>query len=119
MLPREAATHRRQWVFMLVPQVALCRQQARYVHAQTDIKTGRLFGTLFARMSRKADFAQMMDAVELVVLTGGVMNNLIKSGFVAMPDIALLVLDEAHQARGDHDYVKVMQAYHKHKLLLR
>ncbi len=113
--PQLLQRYRRRWIVVLVPQVALCRQQARYISAQTDLSTARLFGELFSKISRKSQFSELLQRVEVLVATGGVMRQLLQHGYLSLRDVALLVLDECHQARGNSDYVAIMQVYHELK----
>jgi endoribonuclease Dicer len=96
----------------MTPQVALAEQQCRYVLRETDINAVPIYGEKQVELQSKggSHLQDYVDKAELLVGTGGVLKALLELRILRAEEILLLVLDECHQARGQHDYVVVVNA---------
>lgn len=109
----------RRLVVFVVPSVVLCEQQCRYIQLQTGIACDTLYGDKSPSSWSLTKFRRYLERYDVLCMTGGVLKNLLVSSKLTMNEIALLVLDECHQAKGNHDYCRIMEFYHARKKAIR
>lgn len=104
-----------QIVWFLAPTVALCLQQHEMIASQIlSVKTRVLTGLdNVDRWTEQAVWNTALKDIRVIVSTHAVLADALNHGFVRMPQLALLVFDEAHHCMRRHAANKIMQ-FHYH-----
>ena len=100
----------------LVDRVPLAYQQSYYIKSQVpDLKVETLVGEMESSHQRKIHQRLAHNEVDLLVLTHQIFLNFLavtENPPVRLTDVSVLVFDEAHHCRGNHQYNQIM-AYYK------
>lgn len=86
---------------MVVDRVPLVMQQAGAIYSDTGLNVLSLFGENKTRLKISNLLDRQHDAL---VVTAGLLSELVKSGQVSMSLFSVLVFDECHHATGSHKY---------------
>ncbi|KAJ5657241.1 uncharacterized protein N7484_000890 [Penicillium longicatenatum] len=107
-------------VWFLAPTVALCLQQHDAIASQIpSVKTRTLTGfDNVDRWTEQSTWNTALQEVRVVVSTHAVLADALSHGFVRMPQLALMVFDEAHHCMRRHPANKIMQN-HYHPTLFK
>ena len=106
----------------LTDRIPLVYQQSDYIKSQvSSLRVEILAGDIGRFPGDKARWRAVEQAlrenkVDLLVLTHQILLNLMdkESQVLDMRDISVLVFDEAHHCRGNHQYNKIMMDFYKH-----
>ena len=100
----------------LVDRVPLAYQQSDYIKSQVpDLRVEALVGEMENSRQRKIHQLLAENKVDLLVLTHQIFLNFLavtENPPVRLTDVSVLVFDEAHHCRGNHQYKQIM-AYYK------
>ena len=100
----------------LVDRVPLAYQQSDYIKSQVpDLRVETLVGEMEPSQQRKIHQQLADNKVDLLVLTHQIFLNFLavtENPPVHLTDVSVLVFDEAHHCRGNHQYKQIM-AYYK------
>ncbi|KAF4966379.1 hypothetical protein FSARC_5949 [Fusarium sarcochroum] len=99
--------------FFLVEKVALCVQQ----YAVLDCNLGehpvvKFTGNTTGLMKNKAYWDNQFNENMVVVCTAQILLDCLYSGFITMSQINLLIFDEAHHAKREHPYARIMKHHY-------
>lgn len=105
---------RRRVSFFLVDSVTLVFQQASVLSSNIDAIVGRYYGAMCdsAKMWNIKSWVKILDEEQVIVMTADVLHNLLTHAFVKMDDINLLCFDEAHHAKKNHVYARIIRDFY-------
>ena len=99
----------------LVDRVPLAYQQSDYIESQVpDLRVETLVGEMEPSHQRKIHQQLANNKVDLLVLTHQIFLNFLavtENPPVRLTDVSVLVFDEAHHCRGNHQYKQIMTYY--------
>ena len=99
----------------LVDRVPLAYQQSDYIKSQVpDLKVETLVGEMEPSHLWKIHKLLADNKVDLLVLTHQIFLNFLavaENQPVRLTDVSVLVFDEAHHCRGNHQYKQIMEYY--------
>ncbi|KAJ3287150.1 Dicer-like protein 1 [Borealophlyctis nickersoniae] len=84
----------------LVPLVPLVVQQERYIRQNCDLEVKRYYGA----MNVDSEIA----SADVMVMTPDIFRNILERAFISMKQVNLIVFDEAHHARRNHSYSRIV-----------
>ena len=98
-----------------VDSVNLVFQQANVLRCGLDQGVepicGAMGASLWTKSTWKAYFAKNM----VIVCTAEVLSQCLMHSFISMNNINLLIFDEAHHAKDNHPYARIMKDYYAHE----
>ncbi|KAI8326541.1 hypothetical protein GQ54DRAFT_1762 [Martensiomyces pterosporus] len=94
--------------------VALVHQQARVIAENTEQRVHSYTGSTGVDEWGESAWQAKWGAASVHVMTHQILLNALRSGFVRLSDIDLLVFDECHHARGNHPYSLIMREFYDH-----
>lgn len=98
--------------FFLVDSVNLVFQQANVLRCGLDQGVEGICGAMGKSLFQKATWEKLFANNMVVVCTAQVLVECIMHSFAGMDRINLLIFDEAHHAKGDHPYARIMKDYY-------
>ncbi|KAF8247196.1 hypothetical protein K440DRAFT_584862 [Wilcoxina mikolae CBS 423.85] len=110
---RTRGAHRRV-SFFLVDSVTLVFQQAAVLDCNIDAKVGKYYGDMCesAKMWKQQVWTNILDEDQVIVMTADILYNLLTHAFVNLADINLLCFDEAHHAKKNHVYARIVREFY-------
>lgn len=100
--------------FFIVDKVALAMQQAEFLQRTCPGRIGLLYGALGVDNFSEAQWADVYEENDVVVLTADILKSAFARGFLHIERANLLVYDEAHHCQASHAYALIQQEfYHK------
>ncbi|KAA8904644.1 hypothetical protein FN846DRAFT_21763 [Sphaerosporella brunnea] len=111
---RRQGKHRRV-SFFLVDSVTLVFQQSSVLENNIDAKVGRYYGDMCDndKMWKPEVWEKILDKDQVIVMTADVLYLLLCRAFVGMKDINLLCFDEAHHAKKNHVYARIIKDFYE------
>jgi len=103
----------------LVPTVLLVEQQARVVEAHTDLRVDKFYGAMGVDFWDAATWGRVVDEAEVLVMTPQILLDNLRHSFFLLKDIALLIFDECHHAKGDSPYACILKEFYHPQLNYR
>ncbi|PNS18847.1 Dicer-like protein 1 [Sphaceloma murrayae] len=97
--------------FFLVPAVNLVFQQQAVLSHNLNFEIARVFGAMGVDLWTKSKWDTLFDAHKVIVCTPEVLNLCLSHGFIRMDQINLLIFDEAHHAKREHPYCRIMREH--------
>ncbi|KAK5078536.1 Dicer-like protein 1 [Lithohypha guttulata] len=107
-----AEGRRQRIVFFLANSVHLVQQQARVLANNLIDKPAVLYGNSKNDLWKKSNWNSIREHNKLVVCTPAILDQCLMHAFLNMQDISLLVFDEAHHAKKDHPYSRLIRSYY-------
>jgi endoribonuclease Dicer len=104
--------------FFLVDSVNLVFQQANVLRCGLDQSVEGICGAMGASLWSKSTWESHFQDNMVIVCTAEVLVQCMMHSFVTMAQINLLIFDEAHHAKGNHPYARLMKDYYVHELEL-
>ncbi|KAH8889878.1 dicer-like protein 1 [Thozetella sp. PMI_491] len=98
--------------FFLVDKVALVFQQHAVLSCNLDYPIEKLCGELVSSQHTKAYWDMILEENMAVVCTAEILNQCLHHSFLRMEQINLLVFDEAHHAKKDHPYARIIKDFY-------
>jgi endoribonuclease Dicer len=98
--------------FFIVDKVALCLQQYDVIRCNLEWPVAKYFGDMQPHMQDEAFWDNQFDAHSVVVCTAQILLDCLDNGFISMSQISLLVFDEAHHAKKNHPYARIMKFHY-------
>ncbi|XP_022864745.1 endoribonuclease Dicer homolog 2-like [Olea europaea var. sylvestris] len=96
----------------LVPTVVLVTQQGEYIEMHTDLKVGKYYGELGVDFWDAATWKREKDEHEVLVMTPAILYRALSHRFLGLDRIKVLIFDECHNARRNHDYARIMKDFY-------
>ncbi len=98
--------------FFVVDKVALVFQQYAVLDCNLDHPMEKLCGELVGSQRSKAYWDKILDENMAVVCTAEILNQCLHHSFLRMNQINLLIFDEAHHAKKDHPYARIIKDFY-------
>ncbi|KAG9194527.1 endoribonuclease Dicer [Alternaria panax] len=115
-LERRAAGDIPKIAFFLVDSVNLVFQQANVLRCGLDQNVEAICGAMGASLWSKSTWETQFQRNMVIVCTAEVLVQCLMHSFITMTQINLLIFDEAHHAKGNHPYARLMKDYYVHEL---
>ncbi|CAM0947604.1 unnamed protein product [Alopecurus aequalis] len=106
----------RSFAVFLVPSRVLVDQQARVVEAHTDLRVARFTGENGVDFWNAATWRRVVDDAEVLVMTPQILLDNLLHSFFRLKDIALLIFDECHRAKGKYPYACILKEFYHPQL---
>ncbi|EUC50760.1 hypothetical protein COCMIDRAFT_80904 [Bipolaris oryzae ATCC 44560] len=98
--------------FFLVDSVNLVFQQANVLRCGLDQNVEGICGSMGASLWSKSTWQSHFDKNMVIVCTAEVLVQCMMHSFITMSQINLLIFDEAHHAKSNHPYARLMKDYY-------
>ncbi|KAJ3574695.1 hypothetical protein NPX13_g4287 [Xylaria arbuscula] len=108
---RRAGKDHRLAVF-LVDKVALVHQQFRVLEANLDFHMESFTGDSGGGIYTKEFWRRMTDEKTVIVCTAEILHQCLCHSFIRMEQINLLIFDEAHHAKKNHPYARIIKHFY-------
>ncbi|TGO58073.1 hypothetical protein BOTNAR_0188g00060 [Botryotinia narcissicola] len=99
--------------FFLVDSVTLCHQQHSVLRNNLNQPTDMICGLTGTDLSDHIKWKKRMDANMVIVCTAEILRQCLHHSFVTMAQINLLIFDEAHHAKKDHPYARIIKDFYR------
>uniref|UniRef100_A0A0E0D399 Uncharacterized protein n=1 Tax=Oryza meridionalis TaxID=40149 RepID=A0A0E0D399_9ORYZ len=106
----------RRFAVFLVPTVVLVGQQARVVEQHTDLVVKQFYGDMGVDFWDAATWRSQLEDGEVLVMTPQILLDNLRHSFFRLQDIALLIFDECHHARGNTPYACIFKEFYHPQL---
>ncbi|XP_051207375.1 endoribonuclease Dicer homolog 2a isoform X2 [Lolium perenne] len=106
----------RDFAVFLVPNRVLVEQQARVVQAHTDLRVSKFTGDMGVDFWNAATWRRVVDDAEVLVMTPQILLDNLLHSFFRLQDIALLIFDECHRAKGNYPYACILKEFYHPQL---
>ncbi|KAI5785541.1 hypothetical protein DFH27DRAFT_575950 [Peziza echinospora] len=103
---------RRRASFFLVDAVTLVFQQAAVLECNLDCNIGRFCGAMGVDLWSKSQWEQVLERDMVLVMTADILYNNFTHGLLKMEDINLICFDEAHHAKKNHVYARIIRDFY-------
>ncbi|KAI1300586.1 hypothetical protein F5Y03DRAFT_363829 [Xylaria venustula] len=98
--------------FFLVDKVALVHQQYRVLEINLDFHMVSFTGDSGEAIYTHEFWNQMIEKKTVVVCTAEVLRQCLGYSFIQMEQINLLIFDEAHHAKKNHPYARIIKDFY-------
>lgn len=98
--------------FFLVASVTLVHQQCSVLEANLDHKIDRASGADSVDNWNKAKWTKMFSENKVIVATADVLHQCLAHSYITMNQVNLLVFDEAHHAKKNHAYARIIKDFY-------
>ncbi|GAB7362238.1 hypothetical protein MBLNU230_g2263t1 [Neophaeotheca triangularis] len=98
--------------FFLVDSVTLVFQQFSVLEHNLDHKVARFCGAMGADLWHPQIWKQHFSENKVIVCTADVLLQCLMHSFIRIRQINLLIFDEAHHAKKNHSYARVIKDYY-------
>lgn len=109
---RRARGEAKRVAFFLVDKVALCFQQYSVLKANLEYPVARFHGEIAGVMRTKEFWDKQFSESMVVVCTAQILLDCLNSGFLQMPQVNLLIFDEAHHTKKNHPYARIIKDHY-------
>ncbi|KAL6812570.1 hypothetical protein J3E69DRAFT_359687 [Trichoderma sp. SZMC 28015] len=111
-LQSRANGDRHKTAFFLVEKVALCFQQHAVLTTNLEFPVGKFFGEMTGVVRSQEYWDKQFEENMAIVCTAQILLDLLTCGFISMSQINLLVFDEAHHAKRNHPYARIIKDHY-------
>ncbi|CAG8237951.1 unnamed protein product [Penicillium salamii] len=95
--------------FFLVDSVTLVFQQSTVLRNNINQKVAQFYGALGSDMWDKEIWRKHLENYMVIVCTADILNQALLNGHVKIDQINLLIFDEAHHAKKEHPYARIIR----------
>ncbi|KAF3385044.1 Dicer-like protein 1 [Penicillium rolfsii] len=95
--------------FFLAHSVTLVFQQSAVLQHNLDQNVTYIFGAMGPDLWDQKVWDDYFTKNMVIVCTGEILNQCLLNGFVKMGQINILIFDEAHHAKKDHPYARIVR----------
>uniref|UniRef100_A0A1J3J3H8 Endoribonuclease Dicer-like protein 3 n=1 Tax=Noccaea caerulescens TaxID=107243 RepID=A0A1J3J3H8_NOCCA len=101
-------------IIFLAPTVNLVKQQCCEIKAHGNLKVEEYFGAKGVDKWTSQRWEEELSKHDVLVMTPQILLDALRSSFLKLEMVHLLVIDECHRTTGNHPYAKIMKEfYHK------
>ncbi|KAH6872047.1 P-loop containing nucleoside triphosphate hydrolase protein [Thelonectria olida] len=98
--------------FFVVEKVALCFQQFAVLNCNLEkYPITKLWGKMTGMLKTKEYWDKQFNDKMVVVCTAQILLDCLNNGFINMSQINLLIFDEAHHAKKEHPYARIIRSH--------
>lgn len=98
--------------FFLVDSVALVFQQAAVLKCNLNQNVAQICGEMGADRWSAEPWVEYMENNMVIVLTAEVLYQCLHHSYIKMSQISLLIFDEAHHAKRNHPYARIIKDFY-------
>ncbi|KAI0097378.1 hypothetical protein GGR51DRAFT_553131 [Nemania sp. FL0031] len=98
--------------FFLVDKVALVHQQYRVLEANLDFPMDSFTGDSGGAIYTRDFWNQTVEKKTVIVCTAEVLHQCLSHSFIRMEQTNLLIFDEAHHAKRNHPYARIVKDFY-------
>jgi len=102
----------RRIAFFLVDKVALVFQQHAVMTSNIDYPIEKLCGEMLDGVESKDFWSDVFNKNMAVVCTADILHGCIHHSWIRMDQINLLIFDEAHHAKKNHTYARIIKDFY-------
>ncbi|QQK44191.1 Helicase, C-terminal [Penicillium digitatum] len=95
--------------FFLVDTVTLVFQQSAVLRNNLDQKVAHFFGNLGPDLWDKQTWDKHLEKYMVIVCTAEILNQSLLNGHIRIDQINLLIFDEAHHAKKEHPFARIIR----------
>ncbi|KAJ5177896.1 uncharacterized protein N7500_000595 [Penicillium coprophilum] len=95
--------------FFLVDSVTLVFQQSAVLRNNLDQRVAHFFGNLGPDLWDKQTWNKHLEKYMVIVCTAEILNQSLLNGHVGIEQINLLIFDEAHHAKKEYPYARIIR----------
>ncbi|KAJ6139597.1 hypothetical protein N7471_006083 [Penicillium samsonianum] len=95
--------------FFLVDSVTLVFQQSAVLRNNLDQRVAHFFGNLGPDLWDKQTWNKHLEKYMVIVCTAEILNQSLLNGHIRIDQINLLIFDEAHHAKKEHPYARIIR----------
>jgi endoribonuclease Dicer len=112
-LEERASGKAKRVAFFVAEKVALCFQQHHMLSTNLSFPIAKLHGDSPGMTSTKEFWNTQINDHMAIVCTAQVLLDGFNNGFLTMRQVNLLIFDEAHHAKKNHPFAKIIQSYYR------
>ncbi|KAI1124414.1 hypothetical protein F5Y10DRAFT_269094 [Nemania abortiva] len=98
--------------FFLVDKIALVHQQYRVLEANLDFPMDSFTGDSGGAIYTQEFWNKTRDEKTVIVCTAEVFHQCLSHSFIHMEQVNLLIFDEAHHAKRNHPYARIVKDFY-------
>ncbi|PGH26986.1 hypothetical protein AJ80_01370 [Polytolypa hystricis UAMH7299] len=98
--------------FFLVDSVTLVYQQAAVLNSNIDQNIGKFCGAMGTDLWNRQTWLDHFEKNMVIVCTAEVLLQCLLHSFIRIDQINLLIFDEAHHAKKDHPYARIIKDFY-------
>jgi endoribonuclease Dicer len=98
--------------FFLVDKVALAEQQSQVLKINLDYPIARVCGEFVDSTSTATFWKTQFEQNMVIVCTAEILYQVLHHSFVRIDQINLLIFDEAHHAKKNHPYARIIKDFY-------
>lgn len=98
--------------FFLVDKISLVYQQWKVLKANIAHNVAKFHGDLIGTASTHQFWKQQFEENMVIVCTAEILKQCLSHGYFRMDQINLLVFDEAHHAKKNHPYARIIKDFY-------
>ncbi|KAI3318603.1 hypothetical protein HD806DRAFT_549027 [Xylariaceae sp. AK1471] len=98
--------------FFLVDKVALVHQQYNVLQANLDFPMDSFTGDSGGFIYTQEYWNQLRETKTVIVCTAEILHQCLRHSFIRMEQINLLIFDEAHHAKNNHPYARIVKDFY-------
>jgi endoribonuclease Dicer len=98
--------------FFLVDKVSLVHQQWKVLKANLDHDVAKFHGELVGNMCTEDFWQNQFNENMVIVCTADILLQCLHSSYFRMDQINLLIFDEAHHAKKNHPYARIIKDFY-------
>ncbi|KAK3110193.1 Dicer-like protein 1, partial [Teratosphaeriaceae sp. CCFEE 6253] len=102
--------------FFLTASVALASQQKSVLTANLDHNVAKVCGADGVDNWNKLKWAALFSDNKVIVATADVLHQCLAHSYISMKQINLLIFDEAHHAKKNHAYARIIKDFYLEQL---